>query len=353
MRHELLIYSGLLAVGLGASYWASLPETKEDASAQSLFNVAAANIAEIKYEFDGQSVQLSKLPDSSRFWISTTKPGKPVDKLPKHDKPEDAAHEPAADASPVATVPPVTEEFVAGDGVDKLFEFFAPFEALRSLGKISADRLAEFGLKDGTGHFSLQSKESDKKFDFAVGGKSYGSRNVFIMNTATSEVFLAKQDPFDQLRNANSRLYERKIINVAPEEIEAATVIALDKTKSLNHTKRGEDGQLLWGDDGADGKTKASYKNWMEKFEKLRVMSYATKEQTAALQQVQPLLEVQYQSRGKKLDAVTVKKLSEKTPDKGEEVSSYWVRSEFLSSWVKVNQSRLDSVEKDLPSIME
>jgi hypothetical protein len=359
MRHELLIYSGLLAAGLGASYWASLPETKEDASTQSLFNVAAANISEIAYEFDGSSVRLEKMPDSSRFWITTTKPAKPVTKHPKpetkpEETPDDPAHKVEAEVSPAeAALPPVLENFVAGDSVDKLFEAFAPFEALRSLGKISPDRLAEFGLKEGTGHFSLQSKESDKKFQFAIGGKSYGSRNVFIMNTETSEVFLANQDPFDQLRNASSRLYERRITTVVPDDIESATISALTKTKVVTHKKRDEAGQLLWSDEGAEGQSKASYKNWMEKFDKLRVLSYATKEQLAALELVKPFVEIQYQSGAKKLDAIAVKKLAEKVPGKGEEVNSYWIRSEFLSSWAKVNPGRLDSIEKDLPSLME
>jgi hypothetical protein len=301
MRHELLIYSGLLAVGLGASYWASLPESQEDSNTQALFTVNAANLAEVDYEIEGQKIHLGKLDGTERFWVTVTKPGKPAAEKKVAD-PHASEDTKAPEASE-----PVTQEFLAGDSSDKLFESFAPFEALRSLGKISDDRLKEFGLKEGTGKFILRAKDSPKPFAFEVGGKSYGSRNVFIRNSDSGEVYLAKQDAFDQLKNAESRLFERKIFSFSGDDIEGATVNASGKSKTIDHLKRDEEGQLAWSDQGSEAPAKASYKNWMEKFEKLKVLSYATKEQLKGIEVAAPIVEIEYTAKGMKLDRLAVR----------------------------------------------
>ncbi len=364
MRLDLLTYSGLLAIGLGGSYWASLPESKKDESVQALFNIPASSIGEINYEFSGNTVRLAKNSDAGRFWVTFAKAAKPAQaakssKTPIEDDPHGHDHGEAegeqeeVSQPAIPAQPAVTEEFVAGDGLEKLLSSFAPFEVLRSLGKVSTDRLAEFGLKEGAGQFSIQSKDSDKKFSFMIGGSSYGSRNVFIMNLETSEVYLAKQDAFDQMRNANTRLYERKILDLTPEDVHEATIIALGKTKVLDHSKRNEAGEPVWTVVGSEGSSKASFQSWMDKLDKLRVLSFANKEQLASLEVVEPVFEVQYAAGGKRLDGIAVKKIADVAKGKDEIASAYFVRSDFLGAWAKVNVGRMESMEKDLGSIFE
>ena len=85
MRADWGVFSGLLCVGLGLAYWASLPAKDADADKVTVWDVAPDTISEITYKTADYSADLKREGDTKRFWVSYER--KANEKDPK-SKPE-------------------------------------------------------------------------------------------------------------------------------------------------------------------------------------------------------------------------------------------------------------------------
>ncbi len=362
MRIDLGIYSVLLAGGLGLAYWASLPKSDDSETKVSIISFDPASVKELAYVSEDITSKATRLADDKKFWVTLSK----VD--PKQNKPKDPKETPKEGEKPPEPTPPAppkVETFLANEQMEELLTSLNPLQALRVIGKIENEKMAEeFGLKDSAQAFVVTSGDpkAPKKLEIKIGKKSYGSANRFVLNTQDNKVYLVDEGPFEKLRKADFRLFERRIVAFAFEEITRALIKVGEKEKAILHTKRDDKGALQWSDDQENANIKPIYRNWLDKVEKLKVIAYADPAQKTALESLQPFLEIKFEKDGTVIDTLTFKKLD---PDPSIDTSkpekdgkppatlSYWIGSQFLQSYGKIGNNRIDVIEKDIPSVLE
>ncbi|MEZ4743954.1 MAG: DUF4340 domain-containing protein [Bdellovibrionota bacterium] len=350
MRHEIAIYLGLLICSLAGSYWASLPESEEKDSYQTLFNLAIDSIFEVSLESDKQRVSLVKKSDNKRFWVEIEQKAK-GDKVNEQDdenktvEKEENEKQSESDAK--------IEKFIANDNSDKLLKHFSPFQAIRSVGIVGTERLAEFGLDKDIETLRIRSTNGKEDFSYIIGGKSYGTQNSFIMDTKSKNVFLIARNPIDTLEKAKRTLFQKELFNSNFDDITSASIVSSAKTKVINHGFRDEKGELQWTDVG-ESKANVTYKNWMDKIKRLNVLSYPSEEEITRLQDVEDFLQLDFKDGSKSIETLKFKKsLMPALKDGAPKVYDYWAYSQFLSTWVKISRNRMESIEKDIASVID
>lgn len=339
MRLDLSVYAGLMVVGLGVAYWASLPVDEGEAEKVTLAAFDPKTVAEMSFHGKDTDVTAQRREDG-RFWVD-------------YRKTEEAAPPPKADpAKPDAAKPEppkpveVKERFLANDKVDQLAKSFNPLAALRVVAAQADDKqLDEFGLKDKADWFQLKTTDG-KTYKIFLGKRSYGTKNRFAQEDGAKRVLLVEDEGFDNLEKANQRAYDRRLYSFEMSDVSAAAIRAGGKSRRMAHSQRDKQGELLWTDDEAAAPQKASYDAWMDRLSKLRLAGYATDDEAKRAQTTAPILEVVFEKGGSPLDTVTFFKVME--GDK----PAYYVTSGFLKTFGKLVPARVEPVEKDVGSIM-
>ncbi len=340
MRTDFLAYSTLLVASLSATYWASLPETASDPGKVNMWELKPEAIEKIAYKSKDLDIQLSK-SDGDRYFVDyerlSTDPAKPGEK----------------------------DHFLAGEELADFLATFSPFQAMRMIGVVKDEDKLEFGLNDSKEEFTISGQ--GKEFSLVVGKKSYGSRNNFVMNKADNKVYLIDGKSIQTISAAKARLYERRVMKTTLDEVNRAIVKANTKSKIMAHTKRDEGGGLKWTEETKDAPNKPSFDGWMDRITKLKVAAFASAAEIALLDAASTSFEVSFQKDDNVLDLLIFKKIIDTAvpvtpppsvfkgakPPPPESKFAYYVKSNFLGTWAKLPPSRLDTIEKDIPSIME
>jgi hypothetical protein len=390
MRADLLFYTGLLGVSIGAAYWASKPSETGDDSKVKILTIEPQNIAEISFSSNqvDQGLQLvvsaKKRSDDDRFDFNVLRTETPK---PKSDKssgknPDGSPHSsdplgddpgmddevdpsappknPAADKNkpqsptdPKAPPPqPVVtrERFLGNEKMGELLATLSPLVATRVFTNVDAKQLEEFGLKDTSQKFTIKTLDG-KTYGFLLGRKSYGSPHRFVLEENSDQksqrVLLVDNGPFENLERAPKRLYDRRFIG---EEFDNITKAEIKTPSGLSakiaHTQKNKEGQLLWTEDEADAQARPSYDSFMDRIQKLRLSQYASVDQEAKLKDLQPFLTISLEKEGKVVDVVSFKKLAGDKPQ-------YFVTSKFLKIHGEMISSRVEPIEKDIDSVFK
>jgi hypothetical protein len=337
MRLDIGAYGALLAVGLGAAYWASLPAPEGDEEKVSIYAVEPKSISEVTYKSKEVDAVASRREDG-RFLVTHTKTEevKPPPKDP---------HKP--DAPPPPAQPPkvTTEHFVANEKMDELLKAFNPLTATRVIGKVDDKQLEDFGLKAKDEVFTVKA-DGGKTYTLVLGKRSYGSRNRFAMEEGGSgRVLLVDDTSFENLERAPLRMYDRRLVGFEFDEVAKAHITAGGKEKRLAHTQRDKSGQLLWTDDEENATAKPSYDSFMDKVTKLRLTAYADPTEEAGLKDLKPFLEITFEKNGQPLDHLTFTKTTGDKP-------VYWITSDFLKTHAKLMNGRVEPLEKDVGAMV-
>jgi hypothetical protein len=370
MQRDLGIYGGLLALGLGLAYWASLPSPEGAEEKVQIFSIEPKQISEVSFTSKDEKAKVditttaAKRSNDERYWISYEKsePSEPSPgDLDGGEKPKDKAAA-AKDAKAPATgeskkdekpptPPKVTKErFLAGERLDDIVKGLNPLLASRVFKDVSDDQLNEFGLKDAQQVFTIKGSDG-QIITLKLGRKSYGSSSRFAMEVSKEgkpgRVFLIDDQNFENLERAPVRLYDRRLVAVELGDVQKATIISEGKPpKKLAHTQRDKSGELLWTDDEEGATAKPSNDSWMERISKLRLLSYGEEADEARLVTVKPAFEVVLEKDGKVVDTMRFKK------ETVEGKPVYWVTSDFLKVHAKVPPARLEPIEKDLGTVL-
>jgi hypothetical protein len=368
MRRDLGVYGGLLAVSLGAAYWASLPEaeTGGDEERVEIVGIDPKSVSEVAITSkDGEAtIDAAAVRDQAtgRYWVAHTRT-EPVKAPAKKEEPKDphaglldtgtaastGTDTSAATGSVVPPEPKVTKErFLTNEKMDEFLKGLNPLVAARVIGKVDDAALEEFGLKDRGPKVTVKGEGGKPLFSAWLGKRSYGSRNRFVLEEVDGKpgrVLLIGDEGLENLERAPLRMYERKLVGVEVEEVSKVELKAGERVKRMSHTQRDKNGELVWSDDEENAPPKPSYDSWMDKINKLRLTAYADEAQEQTLKTTAPFLEVGLEKDGKEVDRLVFKKLAGEKPE-------YFVTSKFLGVHAKVVPARAEPIEKDLDALM-
>jgi hypothetical protein len=218
---------------------------------------------------------------------------------------------------------------------------------------VAEDKLQDYGLSDPSASLKVTSLDGKNNFSLQLGQTSYGSANRFALNESDGQVLLIDMKDLAALKEAQTRLYERSLLSMDYDAITKARFEFGDKSKILLHESRDDYGQLVWTGDGDQGEQSSSYDSFMDRFQKLRVSAFATSEQETLLSSQNIFLSLELELAGRVVDRLKFVKLP---PDqalrKVTDGQEYWVYSDFFDAWANIAADRMESLEKDLSTIL-
>ena len=228
-----------------------------------------------------------------------------------------------------------------------------PLEAVRLIGVVKDEQLEEYGLKTPLKSLTIIDPKGQELLKLSIGKQAYGSRNLFAKESRENRVLLLSGDFVGDFERPDLKLFERTITNVVFEELQSAVITKGSKSRRLGHTKRDDKGGLLWTDDAKGGAAVASAKSWFERLDRVRVVSFATKEEVPSLDKEPVLFQVELEAIASSKDVLQFIKVSSVKLSGQPSVDEYFVKSSFLGAWAKVGSTRVEPIEKDLPTLLE
>lgn len=297
------VFGGLLAVLLGAAWvqWTAEPAVELDGKVV-LLQGDAEDIERIVWKSDGKDeAELERRSDDrgEYLWVTYTR-WKPAPKAP--DPAEDAATEdgapeggedaeepveepeeapgedPAEDPADEPELVAETQVFKSGEtGMDLLVDL-SPMLALRKL-EAEGDKLETIGLVEPTESIEIVRKGRTVKLD--VGGEVYGTRDRYVRNQATGEIFLVDDELLRPLKYARTRLPDRTLWAVERADIARITISGTAGSLEVEQENADDADKARWipaGDAEADDE---QLQTWLDKALKLKGSAYAGPEDSA------------------------------------------------------------------------
>lgn len=177
MSRSVYVFGGLLALSLGAA-WARY--TSDEAAPKEgvlLVEGKKEQLERIVYDGPDSDVtyELRKDDFGAYAWVTV------VETKKKGDVEETK-----------------TSRFKAGKDGEKLVEGLAPMMALRELKDVDSTKLAQFGLESPTTTLTLS--VAGRETRLALGGETYGSKDIYVQDTATKRIFVMDDGEVPKIR---------------------------------------------------------------------------------------------------------------------------------------------------------
>ena len=165
--------------------------------------------------------------------------------------------------------------FKAGTAADKLIEGMAPLVALRELKDVASDKVTTFGLENPT--TKLEVDLGGRTTSLAVGGETYGSKDVYVRDVPTQRIYVVDDELFKSLKFAGTRLPERNLVAAKVEDIDGITLTSGATVATWTQAARADRDAAYWKREGgaADAPSKdEGFSIWMDKLLKVKSTSY-------------------------------------------------------------------------------
>ncbi len=163
--------------------------------------------------------------------------------------------------------------FAGNDKFESFLKSFAPFEALRSLGKnLSAEELKQTKLDKPKRKLELKLGSKTKVYD--LGGRTSGSRDHYLKPKSGSEVYLVASKTLSDLQFPEGRFMQRKLRKKAIKEVEKVVISAAGATKTGLQRNRLSPKDAFWALDSEPDEKNETLGNYVDKLDKLTAVEY-------------------------------------------------------------------------------
>lgn len=336
MNRSVLIYAGLLVVGLGASWAHYTGDHTAPKEGVMVVDVKKDDLGSITYDSPDVDVLFEMREDAlGRYgWVTVTE-----QKKKKVDG--------------VETTETKVSKFKAGSAADKLIEGSAPLLALRALTDVDDAKLESFGLKTADTTVTYQSR--GRSSTFTLGGETYGTKDRYAREEGTGRVYVLDDELFKPLKFAVSRLPERSLVSPKPEAIESVSVTLGGTVVMWTQANKDDRAAAYWNretpaaaapaGDGANpaaaGGKDESFGNWVDKLLKLKSTAYVADAEAPAAAEVR--FEYTVRVAGKPEETVQVL----------QEGDAWYARSTFTRGLVKLSRTSVEDVAGEVKDIVE
>lgn len=316
LMHGLTAAAGLL---LAYSVWVAEDTPERSGDAVTLFVCEPDDVTEIELRDATDGVLVSRRDgDPPLYWVEVTR------------APEEGD---ATDA-----------QFVGGEGIEALLEAVAPLEALRGLGAIEGDALAELELGEAE-RSRLTVTCGERSIVLDVGGTAYGTGSRYLRRSGESEIYLVGAATLRSLDTAEFQLMQRALHTFEGSDVAELTVVVDGTSRRLE--QRGRFSRPEWVDAEEPDRRNELYGNWLGRLARLRAQRYlapgvepGAREGAVSAAPV-PVLRLTYRGDGDhELGTLELVRVD------GAE-SEYFARTETTRSWVQVPSSVATQIEED------
>jgi hypothetical protein len=247
---------------------------------------------------------------------------------------------PASAAKPVKKTE--TTQFVSIKEGEKLAESIAPLMAMRSLGKLPAAQMPEFGLDKPEG--TLRVVFNDKTRTLTIGGLTPGGSDRYARNPETGEAYAVSGDFVRSLMFADSRLIQRELHDFEPDEVTRAVV---SRAKSSRELVRMTGKKSGWADAKTPDKLDETAGNWMSKVERLTATQYMEQVGVPVLPEYH-VLKIEYFNGSKSVGFLELIKIPDAKSNAG-----YIAKTEYTRWYAQVMKSSAEQIETDANSVLK
>jgi hypothetical protein len=346
-----------VASGLGLRAWTAEDEPNNAAVAAEVWSGRLSDLQRIEFKTDKKVVVLEPKEDASgRYYVGTIETKAPP--------PSPAAGADAGAAAPTATddghghganphgappTPPAVEEgtkrFVSLTKSEELAKSLSSLRVSRVLGKLSKERLADFGL-DKNDQGTVEVLLAGKKHTLQLGEKTPGGSDRYVQDTETGEAYVMAGSIANDLQSADSRLIERDFHDFGEEKLAKVVLEAGGKRREI--VRHGDEKDFWSRPESAETKDE-TVSNWMTKIDRLRVTNYVETPEPAPKPE-DLVARIEYQgANGKVLGFLEVAR--QPAADAKDKVE-YLARSERTRWYATVLRSTAEQIDQDLASVM-
>ncbi|MCA9551274.1 MAG: DUF4340 domain-containing protein [Myxococcales bacterium] len=235
--------------------------------------------------------------------------------------------------------------FAGSDKVDELLKDFAPFEALRSLGKdLGKEELALTGLDEPERKLVVVLKGKEKVFE--VGKRTAGARDHYVRAQGAPEVYLVASRILADLEFPEGKFMQRKLRDAEKTEVAKVAITAGPDTKVALQQNRLSTKDAFWATEDKPEDKDEALGNFIEKLEKLTATEYA--DDPRDFEAAVPVLEATWYSEGNEtLGRVALRR-------KGEgKTATYFAKSPDSHLPVQVSRFTAEQLERDAASVLK
>lgn len=312
-------YGAVLALSLGAAWyqWSKPPSITKGEEVVILYGEETTTIEGISWESEKDKAVLELRSDEHGSYMWGTYTDKKKEENP-------------------------VKSFKVGKDGEKLLESLSPLVAIRSLNDLSDEKREEIGLKEPTTSFSVTRKGKTTTFD--VGNEAYGTKDLYVQNQETKEVFLLDDAKVRSLKFARTRLPERTLWSFDKGTVTGMTIYTTieeqSKSITLTHKNWQDKQQAKWIRDDAPDADNTQITNWVTKYLRSTNSSYALDVEVSTLTEA---LSIDMRADGDKTEKLTVYHDAEK--------KTWYAQSTHSRGLVKLIKQSISGLYDDLPAL--
>ncbi|MBK8481582.1 MAG: DUF4340 domain-containing protein [Proteobacteria bacterium] len=250
--------------------------------------------------------------------------------------------------------------FLGNEAATELAKSLSRLAALRALGRVPSDKLAELGLAGTATTLTLRSGRNTRSF--VVGGRTFGNNDVYLLDQSDGHVYVVRPGPVQDLTNAEFRLQDRRLHAFELAEIDRVVIRASAGDQAtgeqtlLQHDARVPD-KSFWTLASAVDQSRRNelIDNWIGKLKRLQVLDYVAKDEPTEGQKLR--LRVEYFDGRRRRGFVEVLErtlLSPATvaalPGGGHD---YFARTEHTRRLVKLSRPLVEELEREVGAVIK
>lgn len=317
MKPNITVYGVLFVVGLLMAYYASQDSGEPAPSGQRWLNLRAADLHTIKYQEDGRLSLLIDRYQPGLFWAVHQQEGKD------------------------------STEFKVRSHITELAHSWAKLRALRVVGSAENIDLSEYELDDDKQKLSLLF--GDQELAFIIGRRGFQSQENFVLDKQRNQVILISRQDIQPFQNALNELYERDIVTVEMDTIEQITLESESKQIVFRNQGNSSGSDIKWVADAESGADEELASAWLNRVLRLQIRTYESLNEADEIDQWPQAFGLKLSRNGRVVEELTLRS----TPDHEETGSSYRLKTIHTHGYVRLYDSRVETILADLEAILQ
>lgn len=232
------LFGGILLVTMGLSWHEYTKDEEKPRVGTVLFDGKKTDLQKAVYTSPDLTVEYEVRTDGlgSYGWVTVTEVKKK--KVPNPDKPGESTE----------TSETKITKFKAGSAAEKLVDGLAPLMAVRSLDDVPADKIESFGLTAPDTRLAVTLDGTERSLD--LGGETYGTKDRYVKDSASGHIYVVDDEVFKSLKFASTRLPERSLTDLKPEEITGVSLGQGASTVAWIHKNKDDKAAAYWSREG-------------------------------------------------------------------------------------------------------
>lgn len=234
---------------------------------------------------------------------------------------------------------PSQKYFIAGDNGQKLLEALSPLIAIRKL-ETTIDS-SSLGLEEPSATLTVTSNGTQRLF--SIGDEAYGTKDLYVRDDASQEIFLIDDSKLRNLRQARTTLPNRALFPKPPKEASSAQLNWQDRTLQLTHQNAQDTKSAKWIYADKPEVDATQIETWLSKALRTSVSRSAAPNEELTTLEPQFSISLSWDDGSQSTTTYAILKEDE----------SWWANNTFTRGYVRVSGKALAALLEDLPSLFE